>query len=54
MAALEHGRDRLNADFPISNRLLRDMHGLLLRSGRGSDKMPGIETPFGCRITDKE
>lgn len=41
MAALEHGRDRLNADFPISNRLLRDMHGLLLRSGRGSDKMPG-------------
>ena len=41
VAALEHGRDRLNADFPISNRLLRDMHGLLLRSGRGSDKMPG-------------
>ena len=41
VAALEHGRDRLNSDFPISNRLLRDMHRLLLRRGRGSDKMPG-------------
>ena len=41
VAALEHGRERLNADFPISNRLLRDMHRLLLRRGRGSDKMPG-------------
>ena len=41
VAALNHGLARLNDDFPLSNRLLREMHARLLRSGRGSDKTPG-------------
>ena len=28
-------------DFPLSNRLLRELHRLLLQSGRGSEKQPG-------------
>ena len=39
--ALEHGMDRLRGGFPISNRLLREMHEKLLASGRGADKQPG-------------
>lgn len=41
IAALEHGLQRLREDFPLSNRLLREMHALLLARGRGSDKQPG-------------
>ena len=41
VAALQHGLDRLNSDFPISNRLIREMHGILLRRGRGSNRSPG-------------
>jgi cell filamentation protein, protein adenylyltransferase len=41
VAALYHGLDRLADGFPLCLRLLRDMHGILLRSGRGSDKCPG-------------
>lgn len=41
VAALEHGLARLRDGFPLSNRWLREMHGVLLRSGRGSDKDPG-------------
>ncbi len=41
VAALEHGLRRLRGGFPLSNRLLREMHGVLLSRGRGSDKMPG-------------
>lgn len=40
VAALEHGLSRLK-ELPLCNRLLREMHGKLLSSGRGSDKMPG-------------
>lgn len=40
VAALEHGLSRLK-ELPVCNRLLREMHGKLLSSGRGSDKMPG-------------
>ena len=41
-AALEHGLRRLrNDDFPLSNRLLREIHGILLSSGRGSAMAPG-------------
>ena len=36
VAALEHGLERLRADFPLSNRLLRDIHRVLLSGGRGS------------------
>jgi Fic family protein len=39
--ALEHGLDRIADGFPLSNRLLREIHGELLSRGRGSDKMPG-------------
>lgn len=40
--ALEHGRRRLEEDdFPLSNRLIREIHGELLSHGRGSTKKPG-------------
>ncbi len=41
VAALEHGLQRLKEGFPLSNRLLREIHGVLLSRGRGSDKTPG-------------
>lgn len=41
VAALNHGLGRLNEGFPLSNRLIREMHGILLSSGRGSEKSPG-------------
>jgi Fic family protein len=39
--ALEHGLARLRSGFPLSLRLLREMHEHLLRRGRGSGKAPG-------------
>lgn len=41
VAALQHGLKRLREGFPLCNRLLREMHEKLLRTGRGSDKQPG-------------
>ena len=41
VAALEHGLRRLREGFPLSNRLIREIHGILLSHGRGSEKMPG-------------
>ncbi|MDO8351369.1 MAG: Fic/DOC family N-terminal domain-containing protein, partial [Gallionella sp.] len=41
IAALEYGMERLRADFPLCNRLLREMHVHLMARGRGSDKTPG-------------
>lgn len=41
LRALEHGISRLREGFPLSNRLLREMHGALMQRGRGSDKQPG-------------
>ncbi len=41
VAALNHGMDRLRGGFPLSNRLLREMHAILMAKGRGSDKEPG-------------
>lgn len=41
VAAMKHGHDRLREGFPLSNRLLREVHGLLLAKGRGSDREPG-------------
>lgn len=41
IAALEYGMARLRADFPLCNRLLREMHVQLMARGRGSDKAPG-------------
>lgn len=39
--ALEHGVQRLRAGFPLSNRLIREVHGELLSRGRGSELRPG-------------
>lgn len=39
--ALEHGLKRLHEGFPMSLRLLREMHEHLLRRGRGAGKAPG-------------
>ena len=41
VAALEWGMAELRRGFPISGRLLREIHGRLLSSGRGADKLPG-------------
>ena len=41
VAALDHGLERLRGGFPLSLRLVREIHAVLLRSGRDSDKTPG-------------
>jgi len=41
VAALNHGLDRLRGGFPLSLRLIREIHQVLLSKGRGSDKEPG-------------
>lgn len=41
VAALDHGLKRVREGFPISSRLLREIHGVLLRRGRGAEKAPG-------------
>ena len=41
VAALEHGLARIRDGFPLSNRLVREVHGILLSRGRGESKMPG-------------
>jgi Fic family protein len=41
VAALEHGLKRIRGGFPISNRLIREIHRVLLSRGRGSGKAPG-------------
>ena len=41
VAALEHGIERLAAGFPLSNRLVREIHAELLSRGRGTNKQPG-------------
>ena len=41
VAALTHGLTRLQEGFPLSLRLLREIHGILLAQGRGADKTPG-------------
>lgn len=40
-AALMHGLNRIRQDFPVSSRLIRDVHKILLSKGRGSTKEPG-------------
>jgi Fic family protein len=39
--AMEHGLDRVRSGFPISIRLLREMHELLLSGVRGRHRRPG-------------
>ncbi len=41
VSALDHGMKRLQNGLPLCNRLIREMHAVLLSRGRGSDKTPG-------------
>ena len=41
VSALEHGLARLRGGFPLSLRLLREIHGILLEKGRGKHATPG-------------
>lgn len=41
VAAMDHGLSRLAGGFPLSLRLFREIHALLLRDGRGGNKEPG-------------
>lgn len=41
IAAMKHGIERVLGGFPISLRLFREIHGILLASGRGSKMTPG-------------
>ncbi|NCA82295.1 MAG: Fic family protein [Opitutae bacterium] len=41
VAAMEHGLKRLREGFPLCNRLLCEIHGKLMGTGRGSQKQPG-------------
>ncbi len=41
VAAMSHGLKRLQDGFPLSLRLIREVHQVLLHPGRGADKAPG-------------
>ncbi|BCO30140.1 hypothetical protein TspCOW1_02430 [Thiohalobacter sp. COW1] len=41
VAAMEHGLRRMREGFPLSLRLLREIHAVLMDGARGSDKTPG-------------
>lgn len=41
VAALSHGLERVRGGFPLSLRLIREIHAVLLRGGRGVNKTPG-------------
>ncbi len=41
VAAMEHGLQRIEDGFPLSLRLLREIHKILMTRGRGGNKEPG-------------
>jgi Fic family protein len=41
VAGLDYGMRRLSEGFPLSTRLLREIHQILLADGRGSGRFPG-------------
>lgn len=41
VAAMSHGLARLRGGFPLSARLIREVHAVLLHHGRGANKAPG-------------
>lgn len=41
VAAMNHGLKRMRGGFPLSLRLLREIHEILLSKGRGKNKAPG-------------
>ena len=56
--AMDHGLRRL-ADLPLCIRLLRELHGVLMAEGRGSERCPGELRrsqnwigPAGCTLTE--
>ena len=46
VAALDHGLARLREGFPLSNRLIREIHGVLLSRGRGQRQGAGRVPPL--------
>ncbi len=41
VAAMEHGLKRLRSGFPLSMRLIKEIHGVLMSGARGGKKAPG-------------
>jgi len=41
VSAMSHGLERLRSGFPLSLRLMREIHEILLRDVRGGEKQPG-------------
>jgi Fic family protein len=41
VAAMQHGLRRIKGGFPLSLRMIREIHAILLRGGRGANKTPG-------------
>ena len=41
VAAMQHGLRRIAGGFPLSLRLIRQIHAILLRGGRGANRTPG-------------
>src|SRR5882672_9277046 len=41
VAATQHGLRRIAGGFPLSLRLIREIHAILLRGGRGANRAPG-------------
>jgi len=41
VAAMQHGLRRIKGGFPLSLRLIREIHAILLRGARGANKTPG-------------
>jgi Fic family protein len=41
VAAMDHGMNRIKGGFPLSLRLIREMHAILLSHGRGKGMSPG-------------
>jgi len=41
VAAMQHGLRRIAGGFPLSLRLVREIHAILLRGGRGANRTPG-------------
>lgn len=39
--AMTHGIERLQSNFPLSNRLLQEIHEILMQGARGAEKNPG-------------
>jgi Fic family protein len=44
VAAMQHGLRRIKGGFPLSLRLIREIHAILLRGGRGANKTQGAQS----------